>query len=95
MVAPSTPAHRVTMHHAPDEEGIARITMVREATQNLIEAITDNCPPSSDRSAAIRHARDAMMNACAAIVVPQDDVAVLTRLSMLEAVDLDDKEMPF
>jgi hypothetical protein len=58
-------------YHKPDEKGIAAITAVREATAKLILTIVQNCPPSPDRSAAIRKAREAMMTANASIVVPQ------------------------
>lgn len=62
---------QLTMHHAPNEEGIAAITNIREATFFLIATIMRNCPASADRSAAIRKAREAMMTANASIVVPQ------------------------
>lgn len=95
MVAPSTPAHRVCQYHNPDEDGIARIGKIRAATQHLIETIVDNCPPSPDRGAALRHARETMMSANASIVVPQEDVVALGREPMVEAEDLDDADRPF
>lgn len=58
-------------YHKPDEAGVAAINAVRLATANLILAIVKSCPPSADRSAAIRKAREAMMSANASIVVPQ------------------------
>lgn len=62
---------QVVSYHKPDEAGVAAITAVREATANLILTILKNCPPSADRSAAVRKAREAMMTANASIVVPQ------------------------
>ncbi len=61
----------IVSYHKPDDAGVAAITAVREATMNLLLVIVKNCPPSADRSAAIRKAREAMMTANASIVVPQ------------------------
>ncbi len=102
MVGPSTPAHRVMMHHAPNELVIARISNIRTAAQHFAETIVDMCPPSADRSAALRKVREAMMSANASLVVPQDDVALLNREPCLSDTDVADdagiipeSEMPF
>jgi len=79
MVAPSTPAHRVCRYHAPTEMQQIRYGKIRTATQELVETIVDMCPPSADRSAAIRKVREAAMAANASIAVPQDDVNLLNR----------------
>lgn len=57
-------------YHAPTPLDIAKIGEVREKVEALILTIVANCPSSPDRSAAIRHAREAMMTANAAIMVP-------------------------
>lgn len=98
----TTPAFRVCQYHAPSKAAVERITQIRAATQNLIEMILNMCPPSPDRGAALRHARDAMMSANASIVVPQDDVVTLSRVTpigdsaVLAGVDdEDDPDRPF
>lgn len=60
----------IVSHHAPDEEQIKKMVNVRESAKYLILTIMRNCPPSADRSAAVRKAREAMMTANASIVVP-------------------------
>lgn len=60
----------VVSYHAPDAAGIERISNIRSATKRMILAILENCPHGPDRSAAIRKARETMMTANAAIVVP-------------------------
>ncbi len=57
-------------YHAPTPLDIAKIGEIREKTEALILTVVTHCPPSPDRSAAIRHAREAMMTANAAIMVP-------------------------
>jgi hypothetical protein len=61
--------HDVVSYHAPDENGLSAIQLVREATESYIMVLLNVCPESADRSVAIRHARDAMMNANASIVL--------------------------
>jgi len=63
-------AHLIVTYHQPNQEGIEKITRIRQATEDLIAAIMENCPASADRSAAVRKAREAMMTANASIVVP-------------------------
>ncbi len=58
-------------YHQPTPQQVDKITNIRIATETLIIAIAQNCPECADRSAAIRKAREAMMTANAAIVVPQ------------------------
>lgn len=79
MVAPSNAAHRVTKHNVPSPKEIERIFLLRKQTQALIETIVSVCPPSPDRSTAIRKARESMMNAIGSIVVPQMDVVALSK----------------
>ena len=79
MIAPSTPAHRVCSYHAPTEMQQIRYGKSRAAVQILVETIVDMCPPSADRSAAIRIIREGAMAANASIAVDQDDVNILNR----------------
>lgn len=63
-------ADRLCRHHKPDDRQIQGIVRVREAATLFIAVLLDECPESPDKSAAIRKAREAMMTANAAIVVP-------------------------
>lgn len=59
----------VVAHHAPDREQIQRITTIRSAARNFLDAIDANCPASADATAAKRKVREAIMTANAAIVL--------------------------
>lgn len=59
----------IVSHHSPGPEEIQRITTIRAAARNFLDAIDANCPRSADADAAKRHVRDAMMTANAAIVL--------------------------
>jgi hypothetical protein len=47
-------------HHAPTEGQIPRYQAIRAAGFALARTIEENCPPSADRSAAIRKVREAV-----------------------------------
>jgi hypothetical protein len=74
---PTMPVVRVTdasiahqfRYHQPDAEQVQQIQMIREAAAGFAQVIKDNTPGCPDQSAAIRHVRDAMMTANAAIVL--------------------------
>lgn len=59
----------IVSHHSPGPEEIQRITTIRAAARNFLDAIDANCPRSADADAAKRHVREAMMTANAAIVL--------------------------
>jgi hypothetical protein len=61
--------HDVITYARPDANAVARITAVREASENLARAILLNTPACADQQAAIRHVREALMTANAAIVL--------------------------
>lgn len=61
--------HDVIKHHTPTQNGIDKITLIREASEDLIAAILANTRACADQQAAIRHVREAMMTANAAIVL--------------------------
>jgi hypothetical protein len=71
-------AHEVTKHHAPDQEGIDKITKIRQAAETMVGTLLAECPPSADRTTAIRCARLAMMWGNASVVVPQNEVTNLS-----------------
>lgn len=60
----------VVKYHKPSQLDLDAISNVRAATAELIAVIATRCPRGADRTAAIRKAREAMMTANAAIVVP-------------------------
>ena len=59
----------VINYHRPTDEQLSRVQDVRNATTALIQVILMSTPECGDRQAAIRHAREAMMTANAAIVL--------------------------
>jgi hypothetical protein len=54
-------------YHAPDNDQQESYLAIREAARQLAEVIVYRTPPSADQSAAIRHVREAVMTANAAI----------------------------
>lgn len=56
-------------YHAPSQGDVEKISIIRFAAAKMIQAIIDNCPPSADRSAAIRKVREGLMTANASIVL--------------------------
>ena len=56
-------------YHAPTEEQIQRMKVIRNAAKALAMAIINNSPRSADQSSAIRHLRNAVMEANASIVL--------------------------
>lgn len=63
-------ARELTKYHVANPDQIERMARCRAATEDLIMAIVRNCPANADRSAAIRKARECLMTANAAIVLP-------------------------
>ncbi len=59
----------VLRYHQPNVEEIDCIQDIRGAAEFMIRTILTSCPDCADRSAAIRHVREAMMTANAAIVL--------------------------
>ena len=56
-------------YHTPSEEAVSRMKDIRSAAYELALQIMHNCPKCADRSAAIRHLREAVMTANASIVL--------------------------
>lgn len=60
----------VFRHHPPrTEEDVRRHEAVRAGALAFAQVILLNCPNCADRSTALRHVRDAMMNANASIAL--------------------------
>lgn len=59
----------VFSYHAPGAAGLIDIADIRAAAQEFAKAIILHAPQSADRSSALRHVRNAMMEANAAIVL--------------------------
>jgi len=56
-------------YHAPTPEQVSAMKVVREAAKNFAFAIDAACPPSADRTAAMRQVQDANMTANRSIVL--------------------------
>jgi len=56
-------------YHPPTPEQLPKYAAINQAAKNLAEVILQNCPPSADRSAAIRLIRDARMTANASVAL--------------------------
>jgi hypothetical protein len=56
-------------YHPPTGETLPKYAAINQAAKNLAEVILQNCPPSADRSAAIRLIRDARMTANASVAL--------------------------
>ena len=54
-------------YHAPSGDQPERYKRIREAAKALAYEIDRSCPPGPDRTAAIRHIREAVMTANASI----------------------------
>jgi hypothetical protein len=53
----------IMSYHAPTPEKLVKFAAVREKAIALVEAIDEHCPPSADRTAAVRQVQDALMTA--------------------------------
>lgn len=56
-------------YHAPDADQIPKYAALRSAAKVFAEAIDANCPPSADRTAAMRLLQDAVMTANRAVAL--------------------------
>lgn len=56
-------------YHPPDLDQMGKYTLIRNTAKFFAQVILDNTPPGADQSAAIRHIRDAVMTANAAIAL--------------------------
>lgn len=54
-------------YHAPTDEQKKSYEVLRKGAMDFARLIDENCPESPDRTAAIRHLREAVMTANAAI----------------------------
>lgn len=56
-------------YHTPDPAQVVAMSELRLKAKELAHLMVQHCPASPDRSVAIRHLRDAVMNANASIVL--------------------------
>lgn len=56
-------------YHPPTAETLPKYGAINQAAKNFAEVILQNCPPSADRSDAIRKIREARMTANASIAL--------------------------
>ena len=59
-------------HHQPVTFQIEHIQAIRQAAMTLAETILRHTPACEDQQVAIRRAREAMMTACAAVMLEGD-----------------------
>ncbi len=59
----------VFSYHAPTEGQPAKYAQLREAAGKFAEVICGTCPPCADRTAALRHVREALMTANASVAL--------------------------
>lgn len=80
---PDHPSNRPTIdsvdalftYHAPSGDQPERYARIRATAKLLAQHILESCPPCADTSAAVRHVREAVMLANAAIaLVPPAEV---------------------
>jgi hypothetical protein len=56
-------------YHRPTPDTLPKYAAINQAAKNFAEVILQNCPPSADRSDAIRKIREARMTANASIAL--------------------------
>jgi hypothetical protein len=59
----------IFMHHTPTAEQLPKYQALRDAAKTFAAKVVDLTPPSADQSAAVRHIREAVMTANAAIAL--------------------------
>lgn len=60
---------RIFTYHPATEEQRPKYKAIRDSAKELARVILDSCPPSPDRTAAIRKLREAVMTANASIAL--------------------------
>lgn len=66
---------RIFTYQSPKPEHVEAMKAIRARACELAQTIVDKCPPSADRTAAIRKLREAVMTANASIVLEGKDVS--------------------
>ncbi len=56
-------------YHAPSPEQLPKYQAIRDAAKVFAQVVMDNCPPSGDRTVAIRKIRETVMDANASIAL--------------------------
>ena len=62
------PIDKPYAYHKPSDDGLIRITRLREAYSNLQRALEETCPPSRHRAVAITELETSAMWAIKAVV---------------------------
>lgn len=60
-------------YHPPTDAQKAKYERIRVTARQLAYVLADECPPSADRSAALRLLREAVMTAIASIACDRSD----------------------
>lgn len=58
-------------HHPPHADQVRRYERIRDAAHGFAKEIVECCPPSADRTVAIRKIREAVMVANASIAITE------------------------
>lgn len=56
-------------YHPPTADQLPKYEALRSAAKAFAQTVVDNCPPSADRTAAIRKIREAVMTANASVAL--------------------------
>jgi hypothetical protein len=60
---------QVFSYHRPTEDQVPKYEQIRAAAKQLAQVIVNTCPPSADRTAALRKVREAVMTANASVAL--------------------------
>lgn len=69
VTAPALDVDNIFRYHAPTPEQLPRYEAIREAARIFARVILDSTPHGADQSASIRHLRECVMTANAAIAL--------------------------
>lgn len=66
---PTFDIEEIFQYHPPDAEQQANCVAIRASAKSFARVLLDNTPPGPDQSAAMRHLREAVMTANAAVAL--------------------------
>jgi hypothetical protein len=66
---PTLDVENIFTYHAPRPDQLPKYEAIREAAKRFARVLLDNSPRGADQSAAVRHVREAVMTANAAIAL--------------------------
>lgn len=69
MNAPAFDLEHLFTYHAPTPEQLTQYQAIRDAAKVFAQVLIDHTPKGADQSAAMRHLREAVMTANAAVAL--------------------------